>query len=555
MAKPAKGKLKTSTRAAAKGTWTVAAKPVQFNGRIYLATVKPSKAKVSAGKTTKVTVVYKRASTVSTLRVAKITTSTIKVTFKKPKPTTKVKIRYAAGTKAPKSVTSGKAVAVGSRATSATLKGLKAGKTYSISVFTLVGKKWVGPLTQTVGTSPKAASPDAPTSSYVAAPETVLVAPSDHLTTEATSAGVVATLPSGVTPVIGMPMVLPVTDALPGGFVGKVKSVSADGKTVVLEQAALTEAFDYLDVNVPDIASVSTPVSLPSFTHTRSPGPLSAPTSRFAFGSIAGCGTILNFSPSVPSADGYFKMKPRTDRVLFVDVPRGVSIDTKMSITQTVKFSADVDTGFQCTLDLWHQAWPFWAGPVPMLLDFDSKVDVNATVGGSVTGVGMKVTAGFRAKAHVPLSPADGSFSSSKSLVKNISWITPSQVSKVGLQAKVGGSLAFGPGSAIGAAGMMAGVEGSLYPGTLTFTAARNVTPGLGDWCSELRAGGEVSAGLIAKVWVANWSGEASYDLIKKTWTYGTPMRSPSGCVMGPDLPDSSPTPTPRARAPVRAPA
>ena len=39
---------------------------------------------------------------------------------------------------------------------------------------------------------------------------------------------------SGVTPVMGTPIVLPLSDALPGGFVGKIKSVSADGKTVIL---------------------------------------------------------------------------------------------------------------------------------------------------------------------------------------------------------------------------------------------------------------------------------------------------------------------------------
>lgn len=262
-AKKASGKRKVVTKKAASGTWRIKANPVQHKGKFYVATLKKSQVKVRGGKTTKVKVVYKRAKMVSGLKVSKLTETQLGLTFKKPKKNTQVRIRYALGTKAPKSVKSGKAVKVGTK--SATLKKLKPGTTYSISVFTRIGKKWVGPLTQTVGTKTKKAQPKPKPpvkpdveeeAAFIANLDTVLVQPMDLVPAIPVGGGVQAILPADRTPMVGQPVVLPITDALPGGFIGKVKSIGADGQTVLLEQAALTEAFDYLNVSVPDLSEI-----------------------------------------------------------------------------------------------------------------------------------------------------------------------------------------------------------------------------------------------------------------------------------------------------------
>ena len=144
------------------GSWKVTAKPVQAGGRFYVPQVKKSKVKVRGGKTTNLKVVYKAANTARNLSVSNVATNSISVRFVKPKKLTPVAIRYAAGTRPPASVKSGVGVAVGKTATSATLTGLTPGGTYSVALFTKIGKKWVGPLTLTASTTASLTNPTYP---------------------------------------------------------------------------------------------------------------------------------------------------------------------------------------------------------------------------------------------------------------------------------------------------------------------------------------------------------------------------------------------------------
>ena len=131
--------------------------------------------------------------------------------------------------------------------------GLKAGHLYAYALFTHVRGRWAGPVTLLAGTAAAAGSK---TASFAATPGTVLATPADVHGTRTTASGVQTTLSPGVTtPVLGSAVVLPQSVSLPGGYLGRVSGISANGSTVTLQPASLSDAFSYYDINIPNFTS------------------------------------------------------------------------------------------------------------------------------------------------------------------------------------------------------------------------------------------------------------------------------------------------------------
>ena len=59
-------------------------------------------------------------------------------------------------------------------------------------------------------------------------------------------------------------MVLPALSGLPGGYVGTVTAISADGSTITLIPATLSDAFDYYKIDVPNIEASTAAARLSS---------------------------------------------------------------------------------------------------------------------------------------------------------------------------------------------------------------------------------------------------------------------------------------------------
>lgn len=222
------------------------AKPVVAGDRFYAPTVTPARPFVRAGRTTVVQIRWKSIPVARKLRVSAMTTTSLTVRFLKPSRKAKVALRYAAGSRAPGTVRAGQAAKV--EGPEATLVGLSSGREYSVSLFTKVSGEWVGPVSLTATTR---AAGEGVTAAYITAPTTVLVPASAGVVSTPLPGGRMSTsLPAGVDPVLGRPLVLPGSAASPGGFIGVIESVDTAGKQVVLKQAALGTAFEYFKVNI-----------------------------------------------------------------------------------------------------------------------------------------------------------------------------------------------------------------------------------------------------------------------------------------------------------------
>jgi hypothetical protein len=98
---------------------------------------------------------------------------------------------------------------------------------------------------------------------FAAAPGTLLPAPADVHAATATGSGVRVTLSPGITaPVIGSVIVLPQSASLPGGYLGRVSGISADGSTLTLQPASLSDAFSCYNLAIPHYASAATALTL-----------------------------------------------------------------------------------------------------------------------------------------------------------------------------------------------------------------------------------------------------------------------------------------------------
>lgn len=263
-AKGATGTRKTMALKVAAGTWRAVTRPVLYRDRYYVPVVRPAKPVVRAGRTTRATVTWKAAEVAHGLAVSTLQPTQIDFEFANPAPSSAVAVRYVAGSTAPQRVSAGHAATA--TATTAAVAGLTPGTVYSFGLFTKVGSRWLGPMPLTVTTPHEPLSPGevaGDTAQYVTNPGTVLVDKDARLNSQPLPDGrVVTRLPRGVVPVVGTPVVLPPSAALPGGFVGQIAEVSKAGNAVVLRQAPLGTAFDYLKVSIPDLAATGTAVPI-----------------------------------------------------------------------------------------------------------------------------------------------------------------------------------------------------------------------------------------------------------------------------------------------------
>lgn len=122
--------------------------------------------------------------------------------------------------------------AISTHGTSASDQGLQPGKQYTYSLYTQLKGRWVGPLIITVQTG---AAPGSSAATYVASSTTLLAKATDLTAAETTGTGVKIVLRPGLpAPLAGAGVVFPISNALPGGFLGVVTSVATDGRTVNL---------------------------------------------------------------------------------------------------------------------------------------------------------------------------------------------------------------------------------------------------------------------------------------------------------------------------------
>ncbi|GAB7044015.1 MULTISPECIES: choice-of-anchor L domain-containing protein [Catenuloplanes] len=416
------------------------------------------------------------------------------------------------------------------KGTTATVTGLKAGQRHTYSLFTLVKGRWTGPLVLTAGTAAPAGSGQA---TYVTAPGTLLAAPADLVSAAPTGSGVRAVLqPQTVTPPIGAGLVLPMSATLPGGFLGVVTAVSTDGRTLDLRAGGLSDAFDYYELTVADIAAVP---------GTAAPAPATAaPEAKVLAAGCTGLGAeqTVAFQPDL-ALGGRFATKVDKYRFLGADVPTGASLDMEMTVRLTGAATIDVESAVDCGIDLKSYSRQLTVSPVPIavLLTPNAQVSVNGAV--TVSNLGYQATSGVRVKGSMTIKNGP-SFTGSP--ITEITPLTPTVTSNGSVGLAVGGELAVGPGVGTSGAGVIAGISGELTPLDAEFGPRFPMQDPRFNACLRASAAFVTGLSLTAKAWLSNgwsFSEKISLDALQGEFDYpGSPWHLPAGCQ---DLPGTEP--------------
>jgi hypothetical protein len=422
-------------------------------------------------------------------------------------------------------VSRGKAVTV--RGTSASASRLSARSTYTFAVFTKVKKKWVGPVSVTVTTP----STTTGVGAQVRA-EGAVIATAGQVRASVTGGKVTSTLPSGVTPVLGNALVLPVSSALPGGFVGRITSIATDGKTVTLEQTGLDDVFD-LYVS----PSVSLNGSKASLTPASRTELFAGTTSRLLRQRAAAavrpvCASVASLEGPAFTIEGdptnRFSFTVKSEEIdYFPDIPVGVEGNLRLVLDFAYGYQTGWDLAAACGFEVSFLDWKSSAtmiGGIPFMTTVSSKVavtysgKVEASHGGGVTSLGIEG------------SFALGETSGTTELHKVSDYVpTPDAAKGTGsVNFDFSGTVGFGPGIGSSAAGVTAGLQSVLTPLSAQLGYTRTV--GNDKTCLILTAGAKAKFGLYARGWLGWSSHTFELNAIDETWNYLTEEKYPAGC-------------------------
>lgn len=457
-------------------------------------------------------------------------------------------------------------VAVPTSGAAATDSGLQAGTQYAYSLFTQVKGQWVGPLTVVAGTAPDAGSDKA---AYVAPPTTLIARLGDVVSADPTGTGVRAVFGAAVTPpVLGAGVTLPVSDALPGGFLGVVTGLSADGRTVDLTAGGLSDAFDYYDLDTQTFgaapaaptatgfsakvapaggaqpAAVQSAAGAPVERGETPPGsasPASAAGAQAAPQPLAakaaaigvtckGAGNeTVTFKPDVQFA-GHLGTKLDKKRFLGVDVPTGASVNMELTATVTGAAKVKVSGSYECSLDLPKYTKILTLDPVPISLVASPQAALS--VGGSteIDNIGVTATGGFRVNGTMTLKNGP---SFQGSVIANATPLTPKITKNATVNLQVGGDVVVGPGAGTSDAGAIAGVRGKLIPLDASFGPQYTEQDSRYNSCLVAKAQLTVGVSLTAKAWLNNWKYSTDITVAGLNGTHpygGSPWALPTGC-------------------------
>lgn len=443
----------------------------------------------------------------------------------------KVVLRRAAGSVAPRSRHAGKRVGVRkNRATD----HLTPGATYSYALF--VKRKHGGWVRDAVTVGVPTA--DGSTPSYSLAPAAVLGSDRDTVTVSGGVASV-RLAPGRPTPPVGAGFVLPPSAALPGGFLGTVASVSADGRSVALSPGGLADVFASLDLQR---AITEEPIELSAVTDP-----------AVARARVASYNAALAQQPS--GKDGQRQRLQRRESCLQTSLSHQLSalrpilrpkghwnsgIKDKWGIpyAATFDFSVALETGVQmdletefsvaCALPLTKVVKQLSAYPVPITMVLEPTVEVSVSGAVKLHDVQATITNGFWAKGQIGLGPAFASGPINDGRVTAPTMIGPSGAVTV----KLGGSLTIGPGVGTDLAGVVAGVNGYFNPLVSELKVIGAASPTNPAGCVSFQSRLEVGAGLEAKAWAGKFTWSASWhpDALNYTHNWHDPWYFPTDC-------------------------
>lgn len=546
--KPPAGTSATVTLSMPTGLYSVNLPAITYGGVRYVGHSRKPAVLILPGIKSSLTVTFTADGGARDLNLATVSQTGLQLSWTAPAGA-RFSLRRSTGSNAPKR--RGQGTGIPANGTSAVDQGLTPGTQYSYSLFTRVHFRWYGPLTITVSTTPPAGSTSA---SYVAEPSTLIAKPADISSAVTTGSGVKVVLSNQApTPLVGSAVILPISDALPGGYLGVVSSVASNGRTIELVAGGLSDAFDYYELSVdsfttdpsllnPSTSGTTAADSIQSATLTSAKKPsLQAADAAPAADKV--CGQVsaeqaITYSPSL-ALGGHFKTKLDKYHFLGADVPTGASVD--MALTAKAVGAASVETSgdYGCSLPLPKLFKMLSVNPVPMALSLEPTAEF--TVGGAVnvSNIGATVTGGVQISGS--MSVKNGA-SFSGSTILDASPLTPQVKANGSIGLKLGGDLILGPGAGTENAGVIAGVKGEFDPLDASFKAYFPVGSANFNLCTEAKASLSAGLSLTAKAWLNDWSfsKDITVNALNGETAYpGSPWDFPQGCNSNQGTPDS----------------
>lgn len=479
----------------APGVYSVRSPSVVWKGVAYGGGVSKKRLVVRRGSTLRLSLHVRALPGSRAFRATAISGDSATLTWTAPKHTTVV-LRRGSSATAPTSRRAGRAVRVHGHGAHDT--HLSAGHAYSYSLFTKVRGHWTGPLTLTARTRPSGRSLHA---AYVAQPGTVFVSKrqiaSTSLSGSALAIRLTATAPL---PVAGSPIVVPATAALPGGYLGVVTGIGADGRTIQMRPAGLANVFQQYTVNAGD-ASLGTETAAAAKSTTRTHFSRTPSASRMHpledAPSSGEASTHLGCSTGVDS-DVDFDHSLQFHRIVQMNVNNGrVAYNLGFSVTAKGAVSVKTTGNATCSADIFSGATPIPSDPVPLIVKWDIGAEVDVQGGVNVQNVGAVATGGFGTRGTLSTS----GFHQTPYTIQNGAPLTPTITTDGTAEAslKLGGSVAFGIGTGGEAAGALVGLKGELDPisGKAELERSQTGSP----VCLALTVGLHWEADLDAQAW------------------------------------------------------
>jgi hypothetical protein len=527
------GTSATVTLPAPVGGYVVAPPTTTFDGVRYLGHVSQPLFTVRPGATTTVNVIYKADGGSRQLHADSVTPTSVSLAWTAPAGSAFI-LRRTPGTTPVSLRTLGVGVPV--KGTTAVDASLKPGAQYTYSLFTLNKSGWSGPLAIVVRAA--ATSSGQTQATYVAAPTTLLAKPDDIASEATTGSGVRLTLQSQVaTPVPGAGVVLPISDVLPGGYLGVITAISADGRTLDLRAGALIDAFDRYDLSVPDFTvGVPGATSLKKATTgqgaTRGPKPTA---SKSAAALEAGCNGAsadakVSFSPG-RSLSGHFATKIDKYHFLGADIPTGASVDLGLTVTVSGAASIETQATLSCSIGLPTLFRTLIADPVPISVALEASAQFTISGGVDEDNVGISASAGLQFNGTMSVKNGP---SFSAGITKNATPLTPAVTRNGAIGLKVGGSIILGPGVGTNQAGVIAGISGELDPIDAKIQANFPANDPRFNQCTKIDAALTLSLGVTVKAFLSKWTFSETISPKELNFTLGqyagTPWYFPNGC-------------------------
>lgn len=533
------------------GTYRILPRQITVDGERFVAGAQPHSVRVKSATSTETSIDYARSLGVQQLRVTDIGTTSVALDWE-VELGDETTVWRLAGDDAPTRPGQGTEVSL-TDSSSFTDTGLEPGAVYTYSIFArpgdgAFGRDDVDPVSITVSLD----DGDPSTPLFVLSPGTRILDP-DEFAAFSTGDSLILELAPGVgTPTPGTTIIVPATPALPGGYLGEVIAISADGKRVELVMGSMASAFDLYHLEIPDFSALAQ--SDLDFDATPPAGTLDGAqgaTGPQSFAAAEAAPAVVAAAPSPAAVDvkcgGTSGLKVTPDIEItdsghaditidkwkirfFPDVPHTLNFDVGYAATLQATVKVEGEIAAFCGIDLPRLSNNVTYYPVPLAYEFRPVARINLISKGTVENLGGSVTAGFQTDGKLSITglPQVGG-----DLILETNATEPTIIEEAGLNLNVGGSLTFGPGVGSKNVGLVLGLKGEFSPLDATASLVTVEKNGVEDACVKVEAQTTIGLAASLRAWVPGYSTDYSVTIDELQGSFpwgGSPYWWPNDC-------------------------